>query len=167
MNRAAMSVGKAQLLLGRLIGLAVAITLFFTFALALGSGGSDIAGSLLVLLLLCIAPPAAVLGLLFVGQRRLASYVSLLGTVPCTALFVLMLLPLASFGWSSIWRLENVLFALPFLYTAVTLARVGVGVRITDGERRQARQLRAARRAGAPAIGPTEEHQELSAIPRQ
>ncbi|MGH2390095.1 MAG: hypothetical protein ACRDIE_18005, partial [Chloroflexota bacterium] len=108
MNRATMSVGRAQLLLGRLIGLAVAITVFLAFAVALGSGGSDGAG-LLELILMCMAPPAAVLGLLFAGQRHLASYVSLLGTVPCTALFVFMLIPLAAFGWSSIWRLENVL----------------------------------------------------------
>lgn len=164
MNRTAMSVGRAQLLLGRLIGLAVAITLFFAFAVSLGSGGSDVAG-LLEIILMCMVPPAAVLGLLFAGQRRLAGYISLLGTVPCTVLFLFMIAPLASFGWTSVWRLENVLFALPFLYTAVTLARVGVGVRITEGERRQARQLRAARRARPLAIGSAEEHQGLPAVP--
>ncbi|MGH2386900.1 MAG: hypothetical protein ACRDIE_01750, partial [Chloroflexota bacterium] len=56
----------------------------------------------------------------------------------------------------------NVLISLPFLYTAITLARVGVGVRVTDGEQRQARQLRAARRAAALARSLAEEQQDLS-----
>jgi len=162
-NRAAMSVGRAQLLLGRLIGLAVALTVFFAFVFTFGGGGS-VVGYILGFSLLCMAPPAATLGLLFAGQRRLASYVSLLGTVPCTALFLIMIIPLAAYGWPSIWRLENVLLSLPFLYTAVTLARVGVGVRVTAGEQHQAQQLRAAHRAGSLAMCPTEERQELPVV---
>jgi hypothetical protein len=132
------------------------MTMLFALVATFGGGGS-VAGYILGFLLLCMAPPAATLGLLFAGQRRLASYISLLGMVPCTAPFLLAIIPVGAYGWPSIWRLENVLLSLPFLYTAVTLARVGVGVRVTAGERRQARQLRAARGTAVPAIGPVEE----------
>lgn len=126
MSRGVMSVGRAQFLLGRLVGIAVALTLCFALLSALEAIGSY-AADLLLVLLLCMAPPAAVLGLLFAGQRRLAGYVSLLGTVPCIALFLLALIPLGASGIPVSRWIGNIGLSLPFLYSAITLARVGVG----------------------------------------
>jgi hypothetical protein len=159
-NGPTISVGRAQILLGRLIGLSIAIALFFALAYTLEGSASQIPDLLPIMLLLTL-PPAATLGLLFAGQRRIAGYVSLLGIVPCIAMLLIMFISSATFGWSLIWLLQNTLLSLPFFYTAITLARVGVGVRVTSGERRQARQLRAVRRAATLAIGSATEQGTL------
>ena len=160
MNNTPMSAGKAELVLARLIGLAVAITLCFAFLFTLVDGGFMVM-DLLSILLICMAPPAATLALLFAGQRRIVGYVALLGAMPCTALFLLAIAPVAAYGWPSIWQLVNVLISLPFFYTAITMARVSVGVRVPSGKQRRAQQLRANRRAIALTLGPPKEHQGL------
>jgi hypothetical protein len=157
-NSIALSVFTAQILLGRVIGLAAAITIYFAFF----SNGFDMA--LLVISLMCMVPPAATLGLLFAGQRLRASYVALLSTFPCTALFLVTIIPLIASPGLYIGWVERVVSTLPFLYTAITLARVGVGVRVTAGEQGQARQLRAAQYAATLAIGTTEEQRTPPAV---
>jgi hypothetical protein len=155
MNGIAMSAGRAQVLLGRVVGLAVVIALYVGL-IAVLKGDVDSLSVLLPILLICLVPSAATLGLLFAGHRRLAACVAFMGTFPPAGLFLLLIAQLANSTASPFEQLLQVAIALPFLYTTVTLARIAFGVRVTAGEQRQARQLKAARRAAALTTGPTE-----------
>jgi len=159
-STAALSVYKAQIMLARLIGLALIIPLCAAFLIGTGAGLTDV----LALLVLGMLPPAASLGLLFAAKRPLASYVALLGVVPNVALFLLLELSLVQSQFEIGFVVQGAL-GLPFLYNAVTLARVSVGVRVTAGERHRTRQLGAGRRAVTPVIGAVQGQQELSAAP--
>ena len=108
-------------------------------------------------------PPATTLGLLLAGQRRLAAHVSLLGALPIAGLFLGLIIEHGNITTPIAW-VWQVASALPFLYSAITLARVSVDIRVTAGEQRQARQLRASRRAAALTGGPAEEHQTPTAV---
>ena len=158
MSRATLSVYKAQLMLARLIGLALIIPLCSAFLVGTGAGLPDV----LALLVLGMLPPAAALRLLFAAKRPQASYIALLGVVPNAALFLMLELSLVQSQFGVGFVVQGAL-GLPFLYNAVTLARVGVGVRVTAGERRRARQLGAGRGVATPVIGAAQGQQELSA----
>jgi hypothetical protein len=102
-----------------------------------------------------MVPPAATLGLLLAGQRRAAACLAFMGTFPPAALFLLLVTWLANPIASPISWIMQATFALPILCTAVTLARVAVGVRVTAEKRRPAQQVRAARRATVLIDNPT------------
>jgi len=85
-----------------------------------------------------------------------------LGVVPNVALFLLLELSLVQSQFGIGFVVQGAL-GLSFLYNAVTLARVGLGVRVTAGERHRARQLRAGRGVVTPVIGAAQGQQELSA----
>src|SRR5665213_4400216 len=95
MNSITMSVGKAQILLGRVIGLAVVLGLFFGFVVVLKGDVSSLVG-LLPILLISMVPPAATLGLLLARRRRLAACVAFLGTFPPAVLFLLLVAQLTN-----------------------------------------------------------------------
>lgn len=153
MNSATLSVYKAQIMLGQLVGLALILPLFAAFFTATSAGLMDV----LALLMLGMLPPAAALCLLllFATKRPLASYVALLGMIPNVVLFLLLEMSMLQghSGGQPIDFLVQGAAGLPFLYSAITLARVGVGVRVTAGERDQARRLRAGRGTAVLALG--------------
>lgn len=163
MNSATLSVYKAQIMLGQLIGLALILPLCAAFFTATSAGLMDV----LALLMLGLLPPAAALCLLLATKRTLASYVALLGMIPNVVLFLLLELPMLQghSGGQPIDFLVQGVLGLPFLYSAITLARVGVGVRVTAGERDQARRLRTGRGTAVLATDAAQGGQELPALP--
>ena|GEM_PF-6922503 len=77
MSTAALSVYKAQIMLARLIGLALIIPL----CAIVGTATAEHLRVMLVLMLIGMLPPAAALGLLFAAKRPLASYVAVFWTL--------------------------------------------------------------------------------------
>ena len=132
-----MNTGKAQVVIGELLGLlTIATIVLLTAATALGAAIS--LEFVLVSLLAFAVPPAAALGLLFAGRRRTAAIVAFLGALTCVGAFLFI----ASLGSAGSWSalLAHALPAicgLPFLGAGIILAKTSSGLLVKPEGSRQ------------------------------
>ena len=155
MNRTRITIGNAQISLGMLIALSTLTTLWFQLtSLATGFPFGPLFSILDVLQMQAIfmLPPSMALVFLFIGQRRLAAYTSLLSAIPYFAI-VLLFFPALLFLPTSIAGVLDFSFLVfsgaPFAYAAVTLTKIGISVRIPSEEHCHKQRLDAADHIGA------------------